>query len=196
MSARRRDPILDDSGATLIEFAIVAPVMLLMLIGFFDLGHSMYVRAVLQGAVQKAGRDSGLESGTINAGSIDTKVQAQVRAVTGSRATFSSRRQSYSSFSQVADPEAYVDANSDGNYDVGECYEDENGNGSWDADMGRSGQGGASDIVLYSTTVSYPRLFPMAGLLGWSPDISVSASTILRNQPYGAQTIPSVTRCT
>jgi hypothetical protein len=45
-------------------------------------------------------------------------------------------------------------------------------------------------------TVSYPRMFPLAGLLKWSKTVSISGSTVLRNQPYNVQTFPSVTICT
>jgi hypothetical protein len=185
--------LASNRGAALVEFAMVAPVMMLMLVGFFDIGHSMYVRSVLHGAVQKAGRDSTIESS--NTSTIDARVQGQVKPVAGEYADFSSARFSYSNFSQVAQPEAYEDANDSGEWDSGECFEDVNGNGTWDADMGDAGQGGASDVVMYRMTVSYPRMFPMPSFLGWSEDISVSASTILRNQPYGEQVIPSVTEC-
>ena len=48
----------EQRGATLIEFAIVAPVLCLMLMGAFDIAHSLYVRTVTEGIMQKAGRDS------------------------------------------------------------------------------------------------------------------------------------------
>ena len=83
-----------------------------------------------------------------------------------------------------------------GKYDAGECFEDVNGNGQWDADLGKAGQGAAQDAVLYKMEVTYPRLLPLAPLLGWTANQKVSASTVLRNQPYGDQQIPSVTKCT
>ena len=39
-------------------------------------------------------------------------------------------------------------------------YVDENGNGSWDADIGKSGNGGANDVVMYTVSVEYDPLFP------------------------------------
>jgi hypothetical protein len=81
--------------------------------------------------------------------------------------------------------------------DPGECFTDENGNGSWDADPGVSGQGSASAVTLYTMTASYPRVFPVAGLLGWSSSTTISASTLLKNQPYATQTTnANVTICT
>jgi Flp pilus assembly protein TadG len=195
--SRRLTLRADESGATIIEFGIVAPVMLLMLMGFFDLAHTSYARSVLQGAMQMAARNSTLESGTATASqaSIDSYVQNQVKTVVGSSAVFTATRKSYTDFSSVSSAERYIDANGNGKYDVGECFEDVNGNGSWDADMGKSGQGGADDAVLYTMSVSYNRLFPMATMLGWSAKQTISASTVLRNQPYGSQATPVYAKC-
>lgn len=189
----------DRSGATLTEFGLIAPVVLLMLMGAFDLLHQAYVRAVLQGAIQKAGRDSSLERGAAadSNAAMDAVIVDQVRRLTGDGLTYDSDRLSYTDFSKVGQAERFVDASPGNNrYDMGECFEDENGNNQWDSDKGRSGQGGAQDAVLYEITVTYPRLFPMSGLLGWSTNQVVSATTVLRNQPYGTQVRPTVTPCT
>lgn len=185
----------DESGVTIIEFGIVAPVMLLMLMGFFDLAHTEYARSILQGAMQMAARNSTLESGSTSQAAIDAYVQNQVKSVVGSAATFTVTRESYADFTSVGKAERYTDANGNGQHDAGECFEDVNGNGTWDADMGKSGQGGADDAVLYTMTVSYNRMFPMAKMLGWAPKQTISASTVLRNQPYGAQQTPVYAKC-
>ena len=65
---------------------------------------------------------------------------------------------------------------------------DANRNGVWDADGGSDGQGGAKDIVIITFKVSYPRLFPLAALLGWSTNVEMQSDSILANQPYGDQT--------
>lgn len=200
MTPRRglRSIAADERGITLVEFGLVAPVMLLMMMGFFDLAHQAYASSILQGAMQQAARDSTLESGsaTTQSALIDAFVEERVRDVTGDEATFSSTRLSYYDFGSVGRPENFVDAAPlNGTYDPGECFEDVNGNGTWDADLGKSGQGGAQDAVLYRMTVTYPRLFPMAGLLGWSNEQVISATTVLRNQPYGAQTKPVFAIC-
>jgi Flp pilus assembly protein TadG len=185
----------DARGVTVIEFAIVAPVMLLMLLGFFDLAHTQYSRSVLQGAMQMAARNSTLESGLTSSAAIDAYVKNQVKNVVGPNATFTSTRLSYADFASVGKAEKYTDTNTNGQYDVGECFEDVNGNGQWDADLGKSGQGGADDAVLYSMTVSYKRMFPMATMIGWTSNQSITASTVLRNQPYSAQSTPVYAKC-
>jgi Flp pilus assembly protein TadG len=186
----------DQKGATIVEFAIVAPVLMMMLMGFMDLAHTAYARSVLQGAMQMAARNSTLETGLTSQSTIDSYVEDQLEFVVGRNASFSSTRKSYSDFSKVGTAERYTDtAPVNNRYDLGECFEDVNGNGRWDADLGKDGQGGAQDAVLYTMTVNYNRLFPMASLLGWSSQQSISASTVLRNQPYGNQIVPTVPPC-
>lgn len=187
----------DAGGATLVEFAFVTPVMLLMLMGFFDLAHQAYAKAVLSGVVQKAGRDATLESGPAAAAALDATVATQIKKVAGISATVTPTRASYTDFRGVGTPEQFTDAGTPGNnrYDPGECFVDTNGNGGWDADIGRSGQGGADDAVLYKVRVSYRRLFPMARMLGWSRNQEIVASTVLRNQPYAGQNVPTVAGC-
>lgn len=183
----------EQRGAAVVEFAIVAPVMLLTLMGLGDLTYQIYTQSVLDGAVQKAARDSGIEGSST--ATIDTAVQTVVKQV-APRATFVSTRKNYDSFSEVA-PEPFTDTNRNGVRDPGECFTDENGNGTWDADPGLSGQGGASAVTLYTMSATYPRVFPVAGLFGWPSTQTISASTLLKNQPYATQTVnTNVTICT
>ena len=86
-----------------------------------------------------------------------------------------------------ARPEDFTDINGDGDCNDGEPFEDVNGNGTWDADRGQSGSGGARDAVLYTVTVTYPRMFPYMKILGFSDTVTARARTVLRNQPYGPQ---------
>ncbi len=186
----------DQGGITVVEFAMVAPVMMVMMLGFFDLAHREFARVILQGAVTKAARDSSLELGPSNTAAIDAKVESSVRKVVGVGASFAATRLTYANFSEVGQPERFVDGSpANSRYDLGECFDDVNGNGVWDSDLGRTGQGGARDAVLYRMTVTYPRLFPMAGLVGLSPTVSIDASTVMRNQPFGDQVLPTFSVC-
>ncbi|MBN8850192.1 MAG: pilus assembly protein, partial [Sphingomonas sp.] len=87
----------------------------------------------------------------------------------------------------AAAPEPFVDSNHNGVRDAGECFTDINGNGVWDSDPGANGQGGASDVTMYTMTATYPRLFPIAKMVGWSSKLTISAMTFLKNQPYATQ---------
>lgn len=186
----------DDRGTYIVEFAVLAPALLVMLMGSMDLAYRAYVISVLEGELQKAGRDSGMEGqdqAKLNA--IENKVKDRVRLVV-KYATFSQIRKSYTSY-LTDKPERFTDTNANGQRDAGECFDDVNANGQWDSDPGNDGQGGANDVAVYSMAVSFPRLFPMYGLLGWSQTETVTVRTYFRNQPYATQNVPVVkTLCT
>jgi len=196
MRARFIPGLRDDRrGAVLVEFALLTPLMLLMLMGLGDMLYQVYTQSILNGELQKAARDSGIEGGAASTSTIDAKVQTMVKKIAPG-ATFTSTRKSYDSFSEVA-PEPFTDTNGNGVRDPGECFTDENGNGTWDQDPGAAGQGGASAVTVYTMTATYPRLFPVAGLFGWPTTQTVSATTLLKNQPSATQTTTAnVTVCT
>lgn len=180
----------DARGATVVEFAIVAPVLGLVLLGAFDIAHTLYARAVLQGIVQKAARDSALESGAspTEQNKLDTKVRGQA-LVMANNAEVTITRRFYRTFTDAAAAraETWSDTNNNGMCDESEPYEDANLNNVWDADGGDAGQGGAKDATLYTVTVTYPRMFPFYELAGGSRTTKIVASTVLRNQPYSDQ---------
>ena len=156
----------DRGGNTLIEFAIVSPVLLLMIMGLFDMAHTQYSRSVLHGAMQKAGRDLTLENANSQQVNIDQRVTDQITSVMPSGATIDLEKLSFFEFADVSEPEEFTDMNNDGICNNNEPYIDANENGGWDANRGRDGIGGARDVVLYTATVTYPRLFPMYSMAG------------------------------
>jgi Flp pilus assembly protein TadG len=182
----------DPSGVAAVEFGIIAPVLAMFMMGMGDLLYGSYANAILTGAVQKAGRDATLQQNTTSTATtaIDNQVMTLVRQV-APNATFVSTRENYTTFSSVDRPEPFTDSDADGLRDPGECFTDVNGNGIWNSDGGRTGVGGASDVAQYTITITYPRVFPVARLLGWGTTGSLTAQTILKNQPYAAQSSPT-----
>lgn len=184
---RLRDLRRDQNGATLTEFGFVAPVLILMIMGIFDMAHTQYTTALLNGAMQKAGRDLTLESAATNEVNIDQAVIDQVRNVVPDSATITLNKLSHFDFEDIGEEEEYNDDNGNMVCDDGEVFVDANNNGQWDADRGEEGIGGARDAVLYTAIVQYDRLFPMYGLAGMPQEVELRASTVLRNQPYDVQ---------
>jgi Flp pilus assembly protein TadG len=178
----------DERGAAVVEFAIIAPVFLLLVLSGLDLCHTMYVRSVLVGEMQKAGRDVSLEdaSATDRQAAIRTRVESAIRNVMPS-ATVAFNYKSYHDYGDVARPkEEFNDANHNGTCDNGEGFVDANRDKTWDVDNGTDGRGGAKDVVVLTATASYDRL-PLAFLLGGAAKREVSAKTLLRNQPSDQQ---------
>lgn len=175
-------------GVALVEFALTAPIFLLLVMGVFDYCWQMYAQQVLQGAVSKAGRDATLEQFATDQKTLDDRVRAQVLEVL-KNADVTFTRKAYDSFEQVGTEERYTDEADEngvknGKYDVGECFDDFNGNGWWDADRGRDSNGGADDVVLYTASVTFDRLLPVWRMLGQPQSTTLSSSTVLRNQPF------------
>lgn len=177
----------DRRGVTLVEFGFVAPVLMVLVMGIFDMAHTQYTNSLVNGALQKAGRDLTLETAGSQQTAIDDQVRAAVMKVVPNTATVEFEKLSHFDFSDIGESEEYQDDNNDGVCNMGELYVDANGNGQWDANRGRNGIGGARDAVLYTAVVSYPRLFPMYGLVGMSNTVTLRASTVLRNQPFDEQ---------
>lgn len=191
-----RNLLREDAGVTVVEFAMLAPVLLLTLLGLFDMSYNMYAQTLLQGALQQAARNSTIEGASSQTSTIDASVTSSVKSAIAD-ATLTFTRKSYASFSNVGTAEQFTDTNGNGLCDAGEPYEDANNNGSWDRDQGVNGQGGARDAVLYTARMTFPRAFPLAGFMKIPTTVTLSASTVLRNQPYGMQqtTPPTVRYC-
>ena len=183
----------DTRGSAAMQFALTVPAMLMVITGLGEMAFQGYVQSVLTGAVQKAGRDSTLEGNNSQAqtDAIDAVVKTAVGQLVPA-ATFVSTRMTYGDYASIKG-EPFVDKNGNGVCDNGESYIDTNANKQYDLNPGVAGQGNAGDTTQYSMKVTYHRLFPV-GLLGWSPTVQLSATTLLKNQPYNTQSNDDLVR--
>ncbi len=177
-------------GATAIEFALAAPVLCIVLLGLCDALFNLYMQTTLQGVVQKAARDSSLQANSTptSEATLDAAVAAQIHNLLPSATVPTPTRVYYNTYADAArKSEPWTDTDHDGLCNHGEPYTDENNNGSWDPDLGLTGAGGAKDKTVYTVTVTYPRLFPLAKFIGLPNTVTLTASTVLQNQPYADQ---------
>ncbi|WP_212592670.1 TadE/TadG family type IV pilus assembly protein [Sphingomonas insulae] len=184
----------DDKGITIVEFAIVAPCLVLLMIGLLDLGFKAYVGIQLQGALEQSARQVTVGTSTTTA-ALTSLVKTQIVKIVP-KASVSVVPTSYYDFANVGKPEPITtDTAPLGTFNQGDCFQDLNGNGVWDADAGSSGTGGSEDIVYYTATVTYPDLLPAAKLFGFSSTATVTGTTMMKNQPYASQAEPAI-KCT
>ena len=189
---QNRQVLQNQDGTSVMEFGLIAPVAVLMMFGTMDVGHTYYVRSVLDGAMQNVARDSSLEGATTAAQQIamNKRIEDVVHSVSPS-AEVTPRRRYYKTFSQAAaaHAEEFTDtaANLDGLCNNNEPFIDVNNNGEFDEDGGDEGQGGADDVVVIKYRVRFDRLFPMAALIGLPNEVTIYSNSILANQPYGTQ---------
>ncbi|TMJ17440.1 MAG: pilus assembly protein [Alphaproteobacteria bacterium] len=183
----------DAGGATIVEFALILPVMCGLLVGVVDLGYRSYVSSIVQGALHEAAR-----MGTVGGISTDTiAAQVRTRLRDFSRdATVTVTTRSYADFTGVRTPETITqDTVPLGQYNAGDCYQDFNGNGQFDLDRGRTGMGNAEDVVYFEVRMVYPRIVPVGNLFGWSDNVTINQNTVLRNQPFAARNTGVSIRC-
>lgn len=177
-----------NEGVALVEFAFVAPILLLTIVGIMEVAMVLIVSSLIEGGLRDAAR-FGI-TGFVPQGM--TREQ-QITSIIGD-ATIGLVKMSdidiqtlvYPSFAQVGQPEPFTDTNGNGAYDAGEPYTDINGNGQWDADMGAAGAGGPGDIVLYKVKYNLPMMTPLLSsvLGGADGKVQLSASIAVRNEPY------------
>ena len=191
--ARILSLLRDKSGAAMLEFAMVCIPLLYMIFGFIDLAHKEYVAAILQGAVNKAGRTLSVQN--VSFATQNALVQDEVSQAIPS-ATFTFSQRNFNSFAAISSPEPFIDNNNNGTCDAGEKYQDVDGNGIWDAiNNGAPGAGGANAVVVYTVTVSYNHIFPIFSLFGAPQAEVITAQSVLRNQPYGISAVPVWRTC-
>jgi len=171
LAALRRRFRHNERGVALIEFALTAPVFLLILMGIFDYCWQMYAQQVLQGAVAKAGRDATIERYANDQSELDKRVREQVQKVF-SNANVTFQRRAYDEFSSMKPPRE-VDYEPDGIID---CIED----------GGKAGNGGADDVVLYTASMRFDRILPVWRMLGQPQSTTLTSTTVLRNQPFAS----------
>jgi Flp pilus assembly protein TadG len=176
----------DDSGVTVAEFALLAPVLCMTLMGLFDMSYNFYAETMIEGAVQNAARDSTIESFANNPAALDNAVRDAVQGVVPS-AVVTIQRSAYTDYSDVGQAEEYTDTNGDGSCNNNEPFEDVNGNGIWDSDRSQTATSGARDAVVYEVSAVYDRAFPLPSLINLDPQVTVNARTLLRNQPFNLQ---------
>ena len=199
--SRRRSCHLgrDQSGAALVEFGILLVPLLMVVVGFCELGYQGYVRSTLQGSLNDVARIATVENPKLgsNATPLEDRIKTRLRDRMGllsKTATYDFKINNFRNFGSIGTAEALMtDVNLNGKYDPGDCWEDSNPNKSFDLDAGRAGVGGADDVVVYDVTMSVPHLLPVMGLFGASDEFAVKATTMVRTQPYAEQRSPEVT---
>lgn len=179
----------DVRGVTIVEFAMILPGMLTLICGAIEMGHMLFARVVLEGAVTEAARmaTASLESGSAQR---DAVMQASIRRSMSDfpiapGQTIAITTTVYRDFS-TAFPETFTDTNGNGVWNTGEPFVDRNKNGVWDSakPVAGSALGGPGDVVSY--TVRFPKqiLFGFVGAaIGYqSGVIPLSATTVVRNE--------------
>ncbi len=178
-----------EEGAAAVEYAIVLPIFLTLTFGGFELGRIYMVNAALEGAVAKATRTAMTGDVPItysNRSDYISHIVTSNLEDAGVTSGVTISMQVYASFSDIGEPEPYVDANGNSQYDSGECYSDINDNTFWDEDMGSSGTGGEENIMVMTVDVNLPYMTGfMKSIMGGRNGTNLTSTTAIRNEPFG-----------
>ena len=178
------------SGLTAIEFAFAAPAVLMTVAGIFELALVMFVSTLSEGALREASRFS--ITGFIPPGMtreeriLEILGEHTIGLVDMGAANI--QYKVYPSFNDIGKPEPFTDtAPANGSYDAGEAFQDINGNGQWDSDMGAAGLGGPGDIVLYTVEFDWELLTPLVSpFMGSGGKLTLKSSVVVKNEPFDA----------
>lgn len=166
----RRSIVENTEGGAVLEFAIVAPLFILVLFAAVQIGLILLVQNALDTAAREASRfgiTGQAESGMNREEAIQNKVLDVIRGYSGgivdpSRVEITVK--AYNSLVDVNNPEPFTDADGNGVYSPGENFTDVNGNGVWDADQGVSGSFGVTgQVVQYEISYDWDTVFPIFG---------------------------------
>jgi Flp pilus assembly protein TadG len=207
-AARLRRFARDSEGATMIEFAFIFPIVLMITFGIMEISLCMASLVTLEGGLKEASRygitsqstappDSSKVPNAFKVGN-DNRLMSigyilnenTLDLIDLNQATITTNV--YSSFSAIKDGEPFTDANANGIYDAGESYFDANCNGTRDsAGASGTGVGASGNIVVYTVNYNWRILTPIIGQWLGRPDpnnagkyiIPMSASIVVKNEP-------------
>lgn len=177
----------DRKGATAVEFAIIASVLMFLVMGIVELGLMMAAKGVLEDVVfsaSRVGKTGYAASGKTQAKTINEAIsKAAADYLDPGKIVVTSL--AYDSYENIGKPEPFTDLNRNGKRDPGEAFTDVNGNGTYDADQGKSGYGASSEILLYTATYNWPiHTFFLKKLLGAAGTVPLKTSIVVKNEPY------------
>jgi Flp pilus assembly pilin Flp len=192
---------LNARGAAFVEFALIAPLFIVIMFSVFQLGMIGWAKSSLETALRDAARfaltgakgTAATRADSIIAGIKDRMSMFQIQD--GEEIQVASKV--YPTFEDIGQPEKIiVDNGVIGTCEPGDQYIDFNLNGSRDTDMAKPGYGGPNDVTLYSVT------YPMQALLPLNLDdfnlgtiFTLTAKAAVQNEPFGTNLPAPVEVC-
>lgn len=176
-----------EDGVSAIEFAIIAPVLMLLMFGIVEFATIMLLANIMENATSissRLGKTGYAASGKSREETIrDSVAERAGNLIDPSKLVITSRY--YEQFDQIGDAEPWNDANTNGIPETGE-YNDINGNGQWDSDMGLAGYGDAEDIVVYTIRYPWGVMTPIMRevIADGNGDFQLTAHAVVKNEPF------------
>lgn len=179
------------SGATIIEFAVVAPVLFLLLTGILEFTLIFLTAAILEGATNFSARvgKTGYYDAS-QAGSREQYIRSRVHELSGgylSTRILNIEMLSYDNFENIGQPEPCIlPPKPPCPGQPGVNFIDVNGNGQWDTDMGKSGPGVRGEVVFYRVTYPWQLFTPLVSNLisGGTGILNITTVAAVKNERF------------
>lgn len=176
----------NNEGVSAVEFALIAPVFFLMLIGFLELGLILATYLIFEGATgigSRIGKTGYTEGGF----SRENYIRQEIVRLSGGfldSNLLTITPLSYDNFQDIGRPEPCTHP-----ADPPPCvlgYVDVNHNGQWDSDQGTAGVGDRSDVVLYRVTYPWTVFTPLMGRIfgGSNGQVNITAIATVKNEKF------------
>jgi TadE-like protein len=182
-------------GATLVEFALVSPILILIILGALQIGIAGWAKSTLENSLRDSARFAvtgadDVASGKTRADAILDLVEKRMSSFPKSGAApMTLTTKVYPSFEEIGRPEPENDGN--GVCDAGESYTDINGNGAFDADAFTTGYGAANQVVIYEVQFPLEAIIPLIGeFLPVANLFNLKASAAVQNEPFTGAAAP------
>jgi Flp pilus assembly pilin Flp len=192
----------DRSGVSAIEFAVLAPIVLVIVTAAFE-GFALHGAALAleTGAAAAARLGSLTAPGAVDRNAaLRAEIMAHLCPPGGARCPLSDsplppgddglssplqiRFHAYADPRNIGQPEPFADLEPlNGTWDPGETFSDLNGDGRWNADMGAPDLGGSGDFVVYEVAMAEDVRHPLLRAALGSPLVR-TATFVVRNEPY------------
>ena len=176
-----------EDGASAVEFALIAPVLLLFTIGIVEVSMMMLTQNVMESATFSAsrlGKTGYAKDNMSREQTIREELETMGSGLLEPDLLFIDKL-SYNEFGDAGSPEPFVDANGNGTRDAGENYTDVNENGQYDEDMGSAGAGSGGEVVVYKVTYKWHITTPlMSALIGENGVFNLVARAVVKNEPF------------
>jgi Flp pilus assembly protein TadG len=186
--------VRESDGASATEFALVFPLAFFIVAAAFEIGMLMFNQAAVESAVREAARYGMTGQGT------EAEREAEILDIVDrytyglvDPADITITTEVYPTFADADQPEPYVDANTNGQWDSGETFTEVNGIPGHQDDMGDAGVGAMSEIVQYTIAYDWQLMilpfvtnmpfFPEGGMVDNSV-VHFEAKMTIRNEPF------------
>jgi hypothetical protein len=185
-SPRRICPAtLGEGGSAIVEFALVAPIFLGLMLAILEFSGIMFVQTLLEGGAREASRYgiTGQQPDGVSRDEMILQIVGENSFGIIDMDELVMETKVYGSFDEVGQPEPFTDENDNDAWDEGEPYTDSNGNGSWDDDMGAAGLGGPGEVVVYEMSYDWPIMIPWFQPF-FGDHVTLEANIAVRNEPF------------